>query len=140
MVAAFSLLFVSAAYANAVDDGNDGLQALNSGDNDRAIVLFTRAIKGLNGDDQEFAYANRGRAYARKSDYSSAIADLDHARQMKPDDTDAQADLIAVLQIELPADSIPNRPKPSFWSEFGKAVLQGVIQGVANGLAQRQQQ
>jgi tetratricopeptide (TPR) repeat protein len=142
MLAAVFLAIPQLATADGADDGNRGLQALDQGDNDGAIALFTHAIKygGLEGDDQEFAYANRGRAYLRKGDYSSAIADLDYARQMKPDDIDAQGDLLAALQTEIPPDSIPGRPKPSFLQALGHALLQGLVDGIAAGLAQPPQQ
>jgi tetratricopeptide (TPR) repeat protein len=124
------------ASANPADDGNQGLAALQQGDNDTAIKLFTRALNSgqMRGDDLEFAYANRGKAYLNKADYSSAVADLDRARQMKPDDTDAQNDLVVALQAEIPADSIPGRPKPSFMGQLGQAVLQGLADGIVQGM------
>ncbi|MEJ1970646.1 MAG: tetratricopeptide repeat protein [Rhizomicrobium sp.] len=128
------------ALAGGAEDGNQGLQALDQGDYDGAIRLFTHAIKfgHLAPDDEEFAYANRGRAYLKKGDYSSAVADLDTARQMKPDDNDAQTDLIAALQFEIPADSIPDKPKQSFFKALGQALLQGFIDGLAQGTQQQQ--
>ncbi|MGD0143323.1 MAG: hypothetical protein ABSC92_09200 [Rhizomicrobium sp.] len=130
------LMAASAAHADAIADGNAGLTALQGGDYDNAIRLFTRALKsgGLTGDDLEFAYANRGKAYLMKADYSSAIVDLDKARQMKPDDTDAQNNLQTALEAKLPADSVPGRPKANPWEALGQAVLNGVAQGIAAGL------
>lgn len=135
-------LSATAARADGADDGNRGLQALDQGDYDGAIALFTHALKlgGLATDDQEFAYANRGRAYLKKGDYSGAIVDLDRARQMKPDDADAQNDLLAALQAEIPPDSIPDKPKASFLQLLGQALLKGLVDGIAAGLAQPQQQ
>jgi tetratricopeptide (TPR) repeat protein len=139
----FALALVVAmpfALADGADDGNRGLQALNQGDYDTAITLFTHAIKygRLSDDDEEFALANRGLAYLKKGDYSSAIVDLDQARQMKPDDADAQNALLTALQAMIPPNSIPDRPKPNFFELLGKAVLHGIAQGIANG-AQPQQ-
>lgn len=131
-----ALAFVSRAQARGVDDGNAGLAAMESGDYDSAISLFTRALKrgGLAGDDREFAYANRGRAYLKKGDFSSAIVDLDRARQMKPDDADAQNDLVAALAAKLPAASIPGLPKPGFLDVLGQALLRGVKDGIQQGV------
>jgi tetratricopeptide (TPR) repeat protein len=136
---AFAIAFPAAAFANPADDGNQGLAALQQGDNDTAIAMFTRALgsRQLTGDDLEFAYANRGKAYLNKGNYSLAVADLDRARQMKPDDSDAQNDLLTALQAEIPPDSISGRPKPSFMDEFGQALLQGLVLGIAQGIEQR---
>jgi tetratricopeptide (TPR) repeat protein len=125
------------AHANAADDGNAGLTALNASNYDQAISLFTRAIdsRELRGDDEESAYACRGRAYLKKGDYSDAIADLDRARRTKPDDADAQNDLIAAVSAELPADQMPGLPKASFWGQLGQAVVAGAAAGIAAGLA-----
>jgi tetratricopeptide (TPR) repeat protein len=85
----------TAAWANASDDGNAGVEALNSGAYDQAIRLFTRALKSgeLAGDDKEFAYFNRGKAYIGKGEFKLAVADLKAALKLKPDDSDAQAAL-----------------------------------------------
>jgi tetratricopeptide (TPR) repeat protein len=142
LLACAAFLSVTPAFASGVDDGNRGLQALNQGEYDQAISLFNHAIKygRLSDEDKEFAYANLGRAYYKKGDNWSAIVNLDTARQLKPDDTDAQNDLLAVLQQEMPADSIPNRPKESFWHSLGQALLQGALDGIKNGLQQNNQQ
>jgi tetratricopeptide (TPR) repeat protein len=130
------LIFASAAHASALDDGNAGLEALNGGDYDKAISLFSRAINSgeLNGDDREFAYANRGRAYLKKGDLSPAIIDLDRARREKPDDADAQNDLVAALSTKLPAATIPGLPKPNPGAEAAKAVGKAIVLGIAAGL------
>lgn len=79
-------------FANANDDGNAGLDALNSGSYDKAVTLFTRALKSgqLAGDDEEFAYLNRAKAYIGKQEYAKATADLKMALKLNPNDTDAQ--------------------------------------------------
>ena len=53
VAAALLLAIPQLATADGADDGNRGLQALDQGDNDGAIALFTHAIKygGLAGDD-----------------------------------------------------------------------------------------
>lgn len=93
------LVTTSVALANATDDGNAGLDALNSGAYDKAITLFTRAIKSgeLAGDDKEFAYLNRGKAYLGKQDYKDALPDLREALRLNPDDADAQGSLNLAL-------------------------------------------
>ena len=133
-----SLAVGFAAQANGVDDGNAGLTALQNGDNDTAIAMFTRALDagGLKGDDREFAYANRGKAFLNKGDFSSAIADLDKARRMKPDDVDAQNDLVTAVSRTLPATLLPGQSARSVFRQLGRSLGQAVVQGVANGLAQ----
>ncbi|HEY2068520.1 MAG TPA: tetratricopeptide repeat protein [Rhizomicrobium sp.] len=93
--AAAAVLLSAAAWANAVDDGNAGVEALNNGNYDQAVKLFTHALKSgeLKGDDKEFAYYNRGKAYLGEHEYKLAIADLKAALKLKPDDGDAQSAL-----------------------------------------------
>lgn len=141
-----ALLAASAAHADGVADGNAGLEALNAGDYDRAVGLFTRAIDhgGLAPDDKEFAYANRGRAYLKKGDASAAIVDLDRARRLKPDDADAQNDLVAALSVKLPAAGVPGAPRisavsaarPSGAQAPGSGILGALIGGALAGIAQ----
>ena len=142
------------AKANGSDDGNAGLAALKSGDYDRAIALLSRALGsgGLQGDDREFGLASRGKAYLMKRDYSAAIVDLDAARRLKPDDDDAQADLLAAVAARAPVSAIPGAPRvtadassmptaarqaPSaaFWNRVGAALAQSA-QDVANQVEQ----
>ncbi len=141
-----ALLAATAVCADGVADGNAGLEALNAGDYDKAVGLFTRAIDrgGLASDDKEFAYANRGRAYLKKGDASAAIVDLDRARRLKPDDADAQNDLVAALSAKLPAAQVPGAPRisaasaarPSGAQAPGSGVLGALIGGALAGIAQ----
>ena len=118
LAALAALALGSAAWANANDDGNAGLKALQAGDNDSAIVYFTRAINShrLRGDDLEFAYANRGQAYLNKQDRADAIVDLDQARQLKPDDADVQHALSCTIAAELPASLVPGQGVGGFFA------------------------
>ncbi|HEY2068521.1 MAG TPA: hypothetical protein VGG48_03115 [Rhizomicrobium sp.] len=137
LAAALIVSLPATALANAADDGNQGLAALQQGDNDTAIRLFTHALNsGLSGDDREFAYANRGKAYLQKGDASQAIADLDRARQMKPDDIDAQNDLLKALAVQIPPDSIPGRPKQSGIALFGAALLGAFLGDLSQAIQQ----
>jgi tetratricopeptide (TPR) repeat protein len=137
IAAVVTLAAPAAAIADGAADGNAGLEALNAGNFDQAITLFTRAINSheLSQDDKEFAIANRGRAYAKEGHIAEAIDDLDQARKFKPDDVDAQNDLVALLTTKLPADQIPGVPKAGFWKSLGQAMLEGAKAGVAAGLA-----
>lgn len=132
----FAAATFSAAHANGKDDGDAGLSALDAGDYDKAIGMFTRALnsRDLDQEGRELAYASRGRAYLKKNDLSRAIVDLDDARRIKPDDADAQNDLTTALAAELPADAIPGRPKPSIWKGIGNALVQGALCGLQEGL------
>jgi len=144
LVISMVLLLGSAtlAHANALDDGNDGLKALQNGDNDTAINLFTRALKSgqLKGDDREFAYANRGKAYLNKGDLSDAVVDLDAARQMKPDDTDAQNDLVKAVSLQLPATMLPGQSAKSVLGQAGSLFGKALLKGIQAGIAQQGQQ
>jgi tetratricopeptide (TPR) repeat protein len=70
-----------------------GMEALNAGNDQKAIQLFTRAINSerLSPDDQELALLSRGKAYLQTGATANAIADLNRALRMKPDDQEAQA-------------------------------------------------
>lgn len=141
-VALASLAQAGTARANGVDDGNAGLSALQNGDYDVAIRLFSRALdsRGLKGDDREFAYANRGVAYLKKGDVSSAIVDLDRARQMKPDDADAQNELVTAVAMVLPASLVPGQSARSVFHQLGSALGNSIMTGIQQGLAQSAQQ
>lgn len=132
-----ALALTTPALADGNADGNAGLDAMNQGDNQRAVALFTSAIRSgdLSKDDKEFATANRGRAYANLGQTDQAIEDLDRARRMKPDDADAQKDLVSLLQAKLPADQIPDLPKAGFWESLGRSVGQSILQGAQQGIS-----
>jgi tetratricopeptide (TPR) repeat protein len=123
------VLAVSGARAGPLDDANAGLAALQSGDNDGAIALFDRALASgrLRGDDLEFAYAARGQAYLNKKDLPNAILNLDKARQMKPDDKDAQVALVLAICSAQPAGSIPGQ-------NVGRALGHLLVGGLVAGL------
>jgi tetratricopeptide (TPR) repeat protein len=128
----------ASAASRAIADANAALATLQSGDNDGAITLFTRALgEGLRGDDKEFAYAMRGKAYLNKGDLFSAINDLDTARQLKPDDGDAQKDLILAICKVQPASLIAGRSASSYANQFGNALGRALLGGLAQGLQQQ---
>jgi tetratricopeptide (TPR) repeat protein len=132
-------LAASAAQSGPLDDANAGLAALQSGDNDGAIALFDRALQSgrLRGDDLEFAYAARGQAYLNKRDLPDAIVDLDKARQMKPDDKDAQTSLVAAICAAQPAALIPGQNAGRVIGRLlGGAITQGLTGQAAPSLVQ----
>ncbi len=95
--------------AGAEHAAEAGMEALKAGNTARAIQLFTRAIGGLSGDDKELALLSRGKAYAQAGEYAEAVADLNRALHMKPDDQDAQAafgDALGHLHPRTPVDGI----------------------------------
>lgn len=141
------------ARAGPMEDGNAGLTALEGGQYEEAIGLFSRAIDSgaLKGDDLELGLGMRGRAYLKKGDLSLAIVDLDRARRMKPDDADAQTDLVAALEAKAPASAIPGapkliaasnpaatssqaKPKSNFLHDLGQALVSGAVAGLQAGL------
>jgi tetratricopeptide (TPR) repeat protein len=69
---------------------NDADQCLN-GSADERIAACTRAIDsdGLQGNELVAAYGNRGAAYRDKGDSSRAIADLDEAIRLAPQNAEA---------------------------------------------------
>ena len=101
------LVSASAAFANASDDANAGLDALKQGDYPRAVTLFTSAIKSgqLSSDDLEFAYSQRGEAYLKSGNAKAAALDFKQALKMKPDDQDAQYGLSEAQSNAAPGPS-----------------------------------
>jgi tetratricopeptide (TPR) repeat protein len=88
------------ACADPVADAGAGQDALNKGDLNSAVALFSRAIDShsLPRAGQESAYVERATAYAGLHKYDLALADLDFAQQISPDDPDARG-----LRGQIPA-------------------------------------
>jgi tetratricopeptide (TPR) repeat protein len=78
-----------------IDDGNDGLAALERGDIDAAIRLFSLALLPgrLTPEDAEFAYFKRGEAHAAKEQFDLASDDFSAALKLNPSDTGARSAL-----------------------------------------------
>ncbi len=57
---------------------------------------------------------------------------------MKPDDTDAQNDLLKALAVQIPPDSIPGRPKQSGMALFGTALFQAFLGDLSQAVQQGQ--
>jgi len=79
-----NVLFHSAASVRAFDQG---VEAANGKDFDRATMCFTEAIR-LDPKYAE-AYCNRGRVHGSKGEYDRAIADFTEAARLNPDVADA---------------------------------------------------
>jgi tetratricopeptide (TPR) repeat protein len=76
-----------------------GVTDANSGDYDKAITIFSEAIK-LDPENGA-AFGNRGLAYAKKGDFDQAIADFNAAIRLNPDDARAFCNRgIAKLKIK----------------------------------------
>jgi tetratricopeptide (TPR) repeat protein len=89
---------VGSALAAGYDDFSRGMDAINIGNADLAILSFTSA---LNAGDLAPAYVpdaylGRARAYVRKKQCGEALADLDEAIKLKPDLFDAY-----VLRVDV---------------------------------------
>src|ERR1022692_734444 len=93
-------LSAGAASADPIGDASAGQDALNKGDLSTAINLFSRAIDshGLPRAGLESAYVERATAYAGLHKYDLALADLDFAQTLSPDDPDARG-----LRGQIPA-------------------------------------
>jgi len=88
ILAAAMALGSGAAFADPLSDAKAGLDALNRGDNDAAIRLFSEALNagGLAPSDMELAYVKRAEAYAAEKNVASASSDLDAAAKLDPTD------------------------------------------------------
>jgi tetratricopeptide (TPR) repeat protein len=142
-LAGATLFTVAAAFANSVDDGNAGLDALNKNDFATAIKMFTRAIKSgqLAGSDKEFAYLNRGKAYLGNHQVDLAIADLKAAARLVPGDGDVATALAEAQSQKADAAAPVAAPRKSagwgaiaslagryFWyQQPGKTAHQAVV-------------
>jgi tetratricopeptide (TPR) repeat protein len=93
-------LSAGVALADPIGDASAGQDALNKGDLNTAISLFSRAIDshGLPRAGLESAYVERATAYAGLHKYDLALADLDSAQSISPDDPDARG-----LRGQIPA-------------------------------------
>src|SRR5271168_992276 len=88
------------ACADPVADAGAAQDALNKGDLNGAVSLFSRAIDshGLPRAGLESAYVERATAYAGLHKYDLALADVDFALAISPDDPDARG-----LRGQIPA-------------------------------------
>jgi tetratricopeptide (TPR) repeat protein len=88
LAAVLAAAIVLPAHAGGLDDAKAGRLALQHGDYDEAIRLYSRAIESgdLSQDDLASAHESRGYAYDHKGQYDEAIADYDVAIRLKPDD------------------------------------------------------
>jgi tetratricopeptide (TPR) repeat protein len=142
VLTAGTILLGQAALADGIADGNAGLQALDKGDYDQAIALFTHALtdRRLAVADREFAYVSRAKAELAKGQQVAAAADFRTALRLKPDDADAKDGL---QQASAPARPAPrwgvladlagkywvmNPDKPAGyaraeWDKSGRALL-----------------
>jgi tetratricopeptide (TPR) repeat protein len=93
-------LTAGVAFADPIGDASAGQDALNKGDLNSAVGLFSRAIdsRGLPRAGLESAYVERATAYAGLHKYDLALADLDFAQTISPDDPDARG-----LRGQIPA-------------------------------------
>ena len=85
------LLFPFHGYADAQDDVQKGIDAMQRGDFDRSIDLFSNAISSgtLSSEDLASAYFGRGLAWRYKGEDDKAISDFTRAIQMNPNDAAA---------------------------------------------------
>lgn len=76
------------AHSTGVQSGLAGITALNNGNYQDAIRLFTLALKAgdLKANDRELAYLKRGEAELDLGQVAPGLRDLRKALQLKPDD------------------------------------------------------
>jgi tetratricopeptide (TPR) repeat protein len=79
-----TLGFASVACADAIDDANAGIDALENGDPDAAIRLITKAIDSRQLLDLSLAFYTRGTAWHYKYDPDRAISDFNEAIRLNP--------------------------------------------------------
>ena len=82
-------------WAGAMDDYEAAKVALNQGNNDEAIRLYTQSIDSgeLPSEKLTIAYNNRGFAWRGKGDYTLAIADYTKAIKIDPNYAEAYFNL-----------------------------------------------
>lgn len=81
-----------------MDDFKEGQFALAVQHWDRAVKLFSEAIKKK--PDFAPAYHNRAVAYSKKGDYDKSIEDLKKVIQLQPDNAEAYGLLAMVYEIK----------------------------------------
>jgi len=123
-VAVFAVLalITSGAWADPPRDARAGLEALNRGDNDGAIRLFTQAL--LYGSslrsDREFVYVKRAEALLATGRGADATADAKRALALNPRDAEAievrdkarpQAAASAAAPFRDPSDALNTKIK-----------------------------
>src|SRR5208337_1724873 len=76
----------SPARAGGLDDAQAGLAAINKGNYDKAIRLFTEAIASeeFSREDLSKTFYNRGFAWMKMGDDDKAIADFTEAIEIAP--------------------------------------------------------
>jgi len=76
----------SLGWAGGLEDANAGIEAVNGGDYDKALGLFTKAIESgeLSQKNLSIVYNNRGVAWRKKGDNDKAIADYTKAIEINP--------------------------------------------------------
>ena len=86
---------IDVSSAGPTEDGNAGLEAMNRGDYATAEKLFAAVIKAkdLAPEDKQYAYFDLGLIQLRQGRYPEAVANLETAAKLNPDDSEAQSQL-----------------------------------------------
>jgi tetratricopeptide (TPR) repeat protein len=103
--AVLSVLLFSSVQAAAAADLKAANTAVEQGQGDEAIRLFTEVLttNGLSPDDKFSAYTGRGREYAAKAQIADAFARLDEGQRFRDN---AIGDLTAALAIKADAANV----------------------------------
>jgi|GEM_PF-5969009 len=115
-LAAVAMAFAASARAGGPEDGERGLTALQSGDYEMAVKLFTRALEDrrMIRVDRALAHLSRGKALLALHETARAEADFREAIALKPNDADAIA---ALADAQKPAASVSTAVAPPDASE-----------------------